>query len=280
MRHSIILLLILFMLPIMAKAQNTCHITYIANEGFLVETGGKKVIIDGLFGQIDGDWCDSPNKQTIALMEAGSPPFDQIDLLAITHKHQDHFNAQIVVKHLLNNSGGMVVCPNQVVEILMKDPDYERIKDRIVSITPRNLGDSILEVSGIPLRVMRLEHSHYMEEDSTGKMRNRHQDIENLGYLFHMGGVKIFHCGDTNPLNKEEYSGYALQNDSIDVAFLERMFVARGAEGMEIINQFIQPRHIVFMHIGPQNRDAFTEHFREIEHVTIFQEKMDSIQID
>jgi hypothetical protein len=67
-----------------------------------------------------------------------------------------------------------------------------------------------------------------MEQDSIGGMKNRHRNIENLGFLPDMGGVKIFHCGDTNPLNRE----------------------------------------------------AFVAHFREVDHVTIFEEKMASIQID
>jgi hypothetical protein len=30
-------------------AEDSCKITYISNEGFLIETQGKKVLIDGLF---------------------------------------------------------------------------------------------------------------------------------------------------------------------------------------------------------------------------------------
>jgi L-ascorbate metabolism protein UlaG (beta-lactamase superfamily) len=214
-------------------------------------------------------------------MESAAPPFDQVDLIAITHKHIDHFSEGVVIKHLINNPAGRVLCPNQVREVLMQNPDYGRIKDRIVSITPAELHDSSLIVSGISVRVMRLEHSHYMEQDlATGEMKNRHQDIENLGFLLNIEGVKFFHCGDTNPLNKEEYSTYALQNDSIDVAFLERMFVARGKEGMAIINEYIQADHIVFMHINPANVEAFAAHFREVDNVSIFEQKMDSIQIE
>ena len=280
MRKSLQLLLFLILLPCMACAQDLCRITYISNEGFLVELPGKKVLIDGLFDQIDGDWCDSPDEQTVELMEIAAPPFDQVDLIAITHKHIDHFDEGVVVKHLLNNPAGRVVCPKQVREVLEQNPDYEKIKDRIVSLTPAELRDSTVMVSGIPIRVMRLEHSHYMEQDSIGGMKNRHRDIENLGFLLDIGGVKIFHCGDTNPRNRDEYSTYALQDDSIDVAFLERMFVASGKEGMAVINEFIQAEHTVFMHIGPANREAFAAHFREVDNVTIFEEKMASIQID
>jgi len=256
-------------------AQDSCKITYISNEGFLLEAHGKKVLIDGLFDHIDGSWCDSPSEQSVALMESSKAPFDHIDLIAITHKHRDHFNDRVLIKHLLSNPGAMVVCPNQVAELLDTQPEYDKVKTRVMAFTPAEYSDSSLIVSGLPVRVMRLEHSYYMEEDSaTGTMRNRHQDIENLGYLINIDGIKVFHCGDSNPLNEKEYAGYALREENIDIAFLERLFVAHGEKGMEIINKYIQPRHTVFMHISPGNREAFVNHFKEVENVTIFEQKM------
>jgi len=259
-------------------AQDSCKITYISNEGFLIETQGKKVLIDGLFDHIEGNWCDSPSDQTVALMRASKAPFDKIDLIAITHKHADHFNDQVVIKHMLSNPQAMVICPKQVSEVLSVHPDYGKVKARIIDLTPPEYMDSTLVVSGIPTRVLRLEHSHYMEEDpNTGAMRNRHRDVENLGYLLDIDGLRIFHCGDTNPLNDEEYKGYALQEESIDIAFLERMFVAYGKEGTDIINNYIQPDHTVFMHINPGNLETYSNHFKDVENITIFEQKMDFI---
>ena len=97
-------------------AQDSCRITYISNEGFLLEAQGKKVLIDGLFEHIDGNWCDSPTEQNVALMEASVAPFDNIDLIAITHKHRDHFRDRVVINNLLSNQQAMVICPNQVAE--------------------------------------------------------------------------------------------------------------------------------------------------------------------
>lgn len=47
-------------------------------------------------------------------------------------------------------------------------------------------------VSGIPFRVMRLEHSYFMEEDSvTGTMRNRHRDTF-INYFKKVENITIF----------------------------------------------------------------------------------------
>ena len=281
MKRTLFIELYLILIPLLGAAQDSCKITYISNEGFLIEAPGKKVLIDGLFDHIVGDWCDSPTEQTVALMKAAAPPFDLIDLIAITHNHRDHFNDQVLFNHLLNNPRGLVICPNQVAEVLSVHPEYEKFKNRIIALTPPEYQDSTVVVSGIPIRVMRLEHSYFMEEDSvTGTMRNRHRDIENLGYLMNINGAKIFHCGDTNPLNSKEYSTFALQKDSIDIAFLERMFVAYGKEGTDIINNYIQPDHTVFMHINPGNRDTFINYFKKVENITIFEQKMESLYYD
>jgi len=259
-------------------AQDSAKITYISNEVFLLETQGKKVLIDGLFAHMDENWYDSPSEENVALMEASAPPFDLIDLIAVTHKHRDHFDDQIVLHHMLNNQKAMLICPEQAADLLAEHADFEKIKARVIALTPGDCMDSSLVVSGIPVRVMRLEHSYYMEEDSlTGTQVNRHRDIVNLGYLFDIEGFKAFHCGDTNPLNEKEYSTFALQHEAIDIAFLERMFVTGGGKGMDIINKYIQPEHIVFMHINPANRDLFIKHFKELENITIFEAPMESI---
>ena len=47
---------------------NSCTITYIANDGFLIETNNSKVLIDALFGGINGNWCDQPDDSVSTLM--------------------------------------------------------------------------------------------------------------------------------------------------------------------------------------------------------------------
>jgi L-ascorbate metabolism protein UlaG (beta-lactamase superfamily) len=73
---------------------------YVANEGFLVKASNRKILVDALFGRFESDWCDVPSGPVIEKMEKGIEPFDQIDLILISHAHVDHFNAEIVSKHL------------------------------------------------------------------------------------------------------------------------------------------------------------------------------------
>ena len=275
-----IILFFLIAIPSILFSQNECKVTYISNEGFLIELDGKRVLIDALFDKIDGNWCDSPSDSTIELMKKSEHPFDNIDIVAITHKHRDHFNESIVVSHLLTNPKGVVICPKQVDEILSKNSNYEKFSDRIISLTPQMYCDTNIVVSTISVRVLRLEHSHYMEEDSiSGSKVNRHRNIENLGYLITINGITIFHCGDTNPLNEKEYSTFSLNNEEIDIAFLERLFFSVGETGTKIINSHIKPENIIVMHINPSNKSLFANHFKQEKNIKIFKNKMESIII-
>jgi L-ascorbate metabolism protein UlaG (beta-lactamase superfamily) len=278
MKTIVIILLNLMLAPSLIYSQNECKITYISNEGFLIEADGKKVLIDALFDKIDGNWCDSPSENTVESMRNSTPPFDSIDLIAITHKHIDHFSESIVVNHLLSNPKGIVICPKQVGEILSKNPNYEEISDRIISLTPQMYSDTNIVISNISISVLRLEHSHYMEEDSaSGSKINRHRNVENLGYLININGITIFHCGDTNPLNEKEYSTFSLNNEDIDIAFLERQFFSVGETGRKIINNHIIPENIFVMHINPSNKSFFVNHFKSVKNIKVFEHKMESI---
>lgn len=82
-------------------AQSECKITYISNEGFMVETAGRKILMDALFGGFRGNWCDVPDEETKVKMENAESPYDKTDLVTISHRHSDHFDAGIVMKHLI-----------------------------------------------------------------------------------------------------------------------------------------------------------------------------------
>lgn len=276
---KIIIVFFLVVAPSLGFSQTECKVTYISNEGFLLEVDGIKVLVDALFDNINESWCDSPSDSSIELMKKSKFPFDNVDIIAITHKHRDHFNESVVVDHLLSNPTVKVICPKQVGDILNKNPEFHKFSDRIISITPQFLSDTLINVSNIPIRIVRLEHSHYMIKDSlSGTMVNKHRTIENVGYVFNMNGIKIFHCGDTNPLNEEEYATFSLNKEEIDIAFLERAFYAH--EKTALIDKHIDPKNIILMHINPNNMPMYLEHFKEAKNIKIFTQKMESITIN
>ncbi len=275
-RISKIFILLMFFVGTSANYAES-KITYIANEGFIIEEGGEKIIVDGLFDHINADFCESPADSIVTLMKNAAPPFDNIDYIFITHKHRDHFNMDVAAEYMLSNSKALTICPEQVNRELSNHPRYNEIRERIYPVTPEEFKDSAINIPGLTIRLLRLEHSHYMETNpETGEQVNRHRDIENIGFLFSLGDTKYFHCGDTNPLNEKEYKTFALQNEKIDIAFLERMFWGMGKQGQEMINQYINPEKIVVMHISPARKEMFKKYFSGSENIFLFMEKMET----
>ena len=270
---------ILFVVTLVLYSQDECKITYVSNEGFLIETGGKRILCDALFDKAEVDWCDSPTDSIIELLKNSKEPFDNIDIITVSHKHFDHFNEDVVIAHLKSNSKAILICPQQVGDILAQNKNYQEFNDRIIAITPSLLKDSCISVSDIDIRILRLEHSHYMIKDSlSGSMTNKHSDIENIGFVFTIDERKIFHCGDTNPGNIEEYSTFALAEEEIDIAFLNRIFYSN-QETKEVIDTHINPTNIILMHINPANQAQFASHFKQLPNIHVFENKMESIKI-
>lgn len=275
-KQKLIICITLILNSLLSFGQENTKVTYIANEGFLIEAANKKILVDGLFDRIDGDWCDSPSDSVVELMEKAEAPFDNIDLILITHQHRDHFNKDVVAKHLLNNPKAKIICPKQVEKALSENANYASFKTNIIAITPQMFADSTVSVSDIDIRILRLEHSHYMIEDTaTREMLSKHRNVENLGFVFIVNGTKLFHCGDTNPLNEKEYATFALVEDEIDIAFIERLFFSKGKKSIEILNTYIAPKSMVLMHISPVNKSMFINFFKEEKAVKIFENKMD-----
>jgi L-ascorbate metabolism protein UlaG (beta-lactamase superfamily) len=81
-----------------APTDNAPQITYVANEGFLIQAGGKKVLVDALF-EGTKDYL-APSQELLTRMTEGSGPFADVDILLVTHPHDDHFNPKLVVGFL------------------------------------------------------------------------------------------------------------------------------------------------------------------------------------
>ena len=97
----------------MQEARSPLSVTFIANEGFMIECGGKKVLIDGLFGGKGAAGYQQPSDSIIGLMKMAEAPFDSIDLIAVTHYHGDHFDAGIAASYLRNSHGTILICTPQ-----------------------------------------------------------------------------------------------------------------------------------------------------------------------
>ncbi len=228
-------------------------VTYVANDGFLVESGGKKILIDALFGGFEGDWCFLPSDSVIELMRQALPPFDNVDIIAVTHYHVDHVNAGIVADNLIHNRSGILVCPPPVEQALSKLPQYPEIRDRIRALSIPVDSTMSTRIAGVDMKIMRSPHSAYMETDTvTGESIDRHRQVEQLEYLFTVGGRTIYHCGDASLGLRSRYERFGFGAASIDLAFVQWWDAKEKPSTRQVlVRDIIRPRRVILMHMFP-----------------------------
>lgn len=76
-------------------SQNAVKVTFISNEGFLIEAGQSKILIDALHHL-------APEFARNRMRRAASP-FDGIELVLSTHDHHDHFDPELAAALLAND---------------------------------------------------------------------------------------------------------------------------------------------------------------------------------
>jgi len=143
---------------ITAKSNSGIEVTYIANEGVLISAGNRQALIDGLHREYKPDYL-FPSPDLLKKIETAQPPFDQIDLVLVSHIHLDHFHAESVGLHLKSNRRATLVSSQQVVEGVEKEfSDYSLIKSRIKTVTPKWKEKSEININGIDLTILGLRH--------------------------------------------------------------------------------------------------------------------------
>lgn len=255
------------------------EIMYVANEGFLIRISNRKILIDALFGKFESDWCDVPAGDVIEKMEKGIEPFDQIDVILVSHAHIDHFNTEIVSKHLESNEAGILIGPRQVVQELKKDERYKKFSSRVREITPdHEVRLKKIDVKGMEINVWRLKHSpYYIESEETRQKHNKHENVQNLGFTIEIEDKRIFHGGDwvydgteekTNPLEEK-----------MDLAFLSaEAYLGLCQPDSRMIREYKEPENIVLMHLYPAGSidDLTEEEKKAMSRVKVFKSKMES----
>lgn len=214
------------------------EITYIANEGVLISSGGKQVLIDGLHREYQRSYAFLPPADREKI-ETAKAPFDKIDLILVSHWHLDHFHSESIGLHLQHNPKAQLVSSQQVVDEVEKNfKDYQAIAARMTAATPPWKERVAMKVAGIDFEILRLSHG-------TG----RHATIQNLGHIVKLGGKKLLHVGDADTA-VENFERFNLDEEQIDIAFIPYWFLI-GTEGQTIVKDHIKPKQIIAVHISP-----------------------------
>ncbi len=278
--------LVVFVIMMMFPEQSfgePLTVTYIANEGFLLKSGDQKVLIDALFGKEDLNFCEVPSADLLQQMLDAKPPFDDVDVVLVTHDHRDHFDPELTMKYLQRNRSCLFVGPDSVVNRLTGLDGYDAVKERIRAATP-NLGQvENVSASGINVTALRLQHASRYEPEAVGTPISGLSSVEHIGFLIRMGDWTLLHTGDSALEDPAEYRAYRLTEHRIDVAFLGSTFWKPLHARIGLVNDEIQPDRIILMHYRKNERDDarwMEKHYRKkLPPVLIFDHQMDTVNL-
>jgi hypothetical protein len=216
---------------------------YMANEGLMVVHGDTKIMFDPLFEESFGQYLLLPEAMKTALF-AGTPPFDGIDAVFVSHYHGDHFSPAEMLSLLKAQPAIQLYAPGQAVEALREvanvqdDSVFERVT--AVDLAYRD-APVTLDMEGLRIEAVRIPHSGW----PTGRV-----NIENIAWRVTLNeSTTVLHLGDADP-NDIHFAPDANYWDSNrpHMAFPPYWFFS-SRSGLEILAERIKPVRSVGVHV-------------------------------
>jgi L-ascorbate metabolism protein UlaG (beta-lactamase superfamily) len=211
-----------------AQEQPALQITYICNDGFLISTSGKRILVDALFN--DADKICPANLEVAT--RAAADALGGAQLVLVSHSHWDHFDPHVVGSYLLSNPDSVLIAEHSAAEALAAEfEDFPDIQDRVHGLEVDRGQATQMSVSGIEVEVI-----------------SAPADVPNLGFIVRVGGAMFLHSGDSgyDSTMAADFRALALADRDIDLAFLPYWyFIDPSGESMvaEVPARYYIPMH-------------------------------------
>ncbi len=180
-----------------ATAQNGAA-TAILNAGVMANVGAEsvKLLFDPLYDNHFGSLAELPPELAEAII-TGAAPYDDVDLVFVSHAHGDHFSASMLVEMLLNDSDLWLIAPGQAYDQLKEQENWHHgLATQVRTITLRN-GEATqtFDLAGATIKAFRSPHSGWPE---------RHSETHNISYRVSVSSgdgevMRVMHLGDADP---------------------------------------------------------------------------------
>ena len=223
--------------------------TYIANAGVMVRNGDTVVLFDPLFRNSYGLY-QLPTTDIERQLIAGTPPYDGVDAIFISHHHGDHFSAPDLLRFMEAHVKTVVYAPMQAAESLLYLVDDADVAARITGIDI-DYGDAAVTIDTDDIRVAALAVPHSGWPDSM-------TDVQNIAYRVTLDdSVTVMHMGDADTRQRHYGTDNPLWAErQIDAAFPPYWYFMSG-EGRLILDELLDVELAVGVHV-PVELDADT----------------------
>jgi L-ascorbate metabolism protein UlaG (beta-lactamase superfamily) len=211
------------------------EVVAIANEGFLIRSARRTVMVDALFratAPYPEFFSQGPSDDLVRQMVGGEGPFGHIDLVLVTHSDGDHFHAGTAFEFLENHPETVLVGTFDVLEALSTFEGFDAVSDRVVVPTKTHGSCDRMEHRGIEVNACFVWHSG-------------ERDVANNIYIVEIDGFRFLHEGDADR-SPATFGGLEFPEEGLDLAFVHDWFVIN--DGLEVVTEILQPRAVVLMH--------------------------------
>lgn len=210
------------------------EVTFYDLSGFLIQIGDKKILVDSLFDMFPRY---DPPPEAFDLVRAGEPPFDEIDLILVTHDHPDHFSVGAVTNFLQNNPETILVSPYDAARRI--EASASELANPIYSVNITEGERETIALNGIEVECLFISHGI--------------PGFLNLGYIVTVGDVSFFHSGDlsTDAVTVEDLVAYRIPEKELDMAFIPislltvELFYPYVLEGIQA--RYLIPTHYTYL---------------------------------
>ncbi len=218
------------------------NIGYIANAGVCISNKNKKVLIDGIHVAFVKPYFPV-DEGTLKDIMLGKDDFNQIDVLAFTHHHLEHFDAYAVCETLKVNRYTQLIGTNTILRLIQESANFDPIiMPQINSFEIPPNQSMFIKIKGIPFEVISMKHDGA-----------KYQNVENFCYNFRLANKSYLHVGDASP-NVVEFEKAGLFEKNIDVLMVPFPFVGL-SQGREIIDR-INPVKLIVLHLPDKRYDT------------------------
>ena len=219
-------------------SDNTAH--YLGNEAVLVVSESQKVLFDPFFHKDFGFYQKVPSAMRQSIFK-GEAPFNDIDIIVISHAHDDHFSARDVLKYMLVHDSVQLVAPKQAVSQLEVLEGAGQLTGRLHPIALAfGAAPVSLTVGEIQIEAVRIPHAGWPSR----------ADVENMVFrLTFTNNATVMHMGDADP-DTDHYLPFNAFWDKVEtqLGFPPYWFL-QSAEGNYILKDVIHVVHPVGVHV-------------------------------
>ncbi len=239
--------------------QDTTLITakFIGSHGYFIESGSKKIALDAHIYWEGSYWgYIKPTVQIKTDIENAVSPFNDIDLLLISHAHKDHYNTEMIEKSMSKNPNAIIITTKAVFNALQNEAQaFSVFQDRIW-VPDIGFYQSIdTTINEIPLMITNSEH---------GK-----EKMELLIFSFVLDGLRFVQLNSWNSITGAMYDTLGFNQQRADIAFLGYDYIMNSTKFNSFKNH-IAPVFSTISHID----GAGSSKYKSIQH------KMSQIKSD